>query len=145
MLPLKYLDDGDRYPLPGTDIPPKFLAGQLPDGEKYGFVHTNTLPQPENGETLPQLIPGHNARKKEGWKNYGAFQDIEQSGGTATVLPIKPGDPFGTYGALPGEPRILARRFNFAAYVLEIIGVLLLFIGISLNILFIGLIIYLLS
>jgi hypothetical protein len=143
MLPLKYLDHRNRYPLPGTDIPSRLRIGQLPGGEKYGFVHTNTLPQSKDGETIPLLIPGHYARKKEGWMIFGALPDTEQSDG-APILPVRPGDPFGTYGALPGEPHTLARRFNSTAYALEIAGVLLLFIGISLNILFIGLIIYLL-
>jgi hypothetical protein len=68
-----------------------------------------------------------------------------ETGGGELVLPVKPRDLFGTYGALPGNPDVLARRFNLTAYALEITGGFLLLTGISLNILFIALIIYLLQ
>jgi hypothetical protein len=131
MLPMKYLGPSQR--------------GRLPDGEAYGSVHIDsqaaldTLPKQEKDEAIPLLIPEHHAKKGEGWTVFGALP----AGIDQPLLPVQPKDPFGTYGALPGEPDALARRFNLAAYGLEIMGGLLLLIGISLNILFIALIIYL--
>jgi hypothetical protein len=125
MLPMKYLGSSRR--------------GRLPDGEAYGSARIDTLPAQKEGEAIPLLIPERHAKRSEGWTVFGALPaDIDQP-----MLPVQPQDPFGTYGALPGEPDALARRFNLAAYGLEIMGVLLLLIGISLNVLFVTLIIYL--
>jgi hypothetical protein len=139
MLPMKYLGSSQ--------------TGRLPDGEAYGFARVDSLPVQGKDGAVPLLIPEfparqtessrsspeHHAKKGEGWTVFGALPaGIEQP-----MLPVQPKDPFGTYGALPGEPNALARRFNLAAYGLEIMGGLLLLIGISLNILFITLIIYL--
>jgi hypothetical protein len=142
MLPMKYLGSSRR--------------GRLPDGEASGSVHISSLPAQGRDGATPLLIPEHHSQKGEGWTVFGALPEgIDQPmlpeiansdgafGNEAPMLPVQPKDPFGTYGALPGEPDILARRFNLAAYGLEIMGGLLLLIGISLNILFITLIIYL--
>jgi hypothetical protein len=152
MLPLKYLNNGDRYPPPEPGLF-ESRAGQLPDGEVYTLVYTDTLPAPGKEGPIPLLIPEHYARKGEGWTVFGALpksvkrpgSTVPANSGALPVFPAKPGDPFGTYGALPGHPDILAQRFNLAAYALEILGGLLLLVGISLNILFIGLIVYLLQ
>jgi hypothetical protein len=61
------------------------------------------------------------------------------------ALPREPRDLFATYGAVPGDPEELARRFTHKAYTLEIIAWVLLLAGISLNAFFVGMIIFFLG
>jgi hypothetical protein len=56
----------------------------------------------------------------------------------------EPRDVFAPYGAIPGNPKVLARRYNRQAYILEIISLLLLLTGLALNIFFFALIFFLL-
>jgi hypothetical protein len=121
-------------------LPLKNLAqGRLPNGERYGAVWYEELPAGENGD-LPLLIPEQWPRKDEGWYVFGALPD----GAPMDLCPTRPQDPFAVFGALPGEPETLAKRYTRRAYILEIAGGLFLLIGMALNLLFIIMIMYLL-
>jgi hypothetical protein len=119
-LPLKYLQTS--------------VCGRLPNGERYGSVWYEDLPTGE--DAIPLLIPEQRHRRSYGWYVFGAL-----TGGALT----RPQDPFAAFGAIPGEPEILAKRYTFMAYILEITGGLFLLIGMALNLLFIAMIIYLLQ
>jgi hypothetical protein len=90
-------------------------------------------------EQIPLLIPEKEKRKNDVWHIYGAIDGAEDTGDN--TLPHEPEDPFATFAALPGNPGVLARRYNFTAYMLEIISWIILLAGIGLNIFFVGIII----
>jgi hypothetical protein len=132
--------------------------GQLPDGEPYGFVRLKELPwyDPKPGEAgfpvpadavrerlFPLIIPEQRPRKGESWYVFGVL-DAHGATEENSPLPLRPEDPLAAYGAIPGDPEVLAKHYTLAAYTMEIAGGLLLLTGITLNILFITLIIYLL-
>jgi hypothetical protein len=144
----------------------KYLS-RLPGGEPYGFVRLKDLSRytskPDEAgaadsvdapgeERLPLLIPGQQPRKGEDWYVFGTIESGETTeagekncGGEENVpLPVRPQDPLVAYGAMPGNPEVLASRYTLAAYSREIAGGLLLLTGIGLNILFITMIAYLL-
>jgi hypothetical protein len=148
-LPLKYLDRGAEQ-------------ARLPGGELYGAVRYDTLPQAVRDGAIPLLIPEEEKRKKTQWYIFGALPETAgitpqtaATDGAGPALPVEPGvptepwvpveplDSFATFGALPGNPEILARHYTLKAYSFEIISWLLLLAGISLNALFIRLIIIL--
>ncbi|AEF86834.1 hypothetical protein TREPR_3561 [Treponema primitia ZAS-2] len=149
-LPLKYLSMGKK--LIGESFS---RQGRLPDGEVYGAVWRKELP----GDAVPGLIPGdtlekipkdipliipeQHFHKGEGWYIFGVMP--EEAEGLETPLPVQPRDPFAAYGAIPGEPEGLAERYTRSAYILEITGGLILLVGIGLNLLFVGMILYLLA
>jgi hypothetical protein len=58
---------------------------------------------------------------------------------------VRPTDSFAAYGAIPGDPETLAKRYTLRAYTLEIAAGLFVLIGMVMNILFISMIIYLLQ
>jgi hypothetical protein len=121
-------------------LPPGgFKKGALPGGESYGMIRYETLPA--GGKGIPPIIPEQRPRKDEGWYVLGAVTGEDPP----RAFPIRPRDPFAAFGAIPGEPETLAKRYTLSAYILEITGGLLLLIGIALNILFITMIIYLLQ
>jgi hypothetical protein len=126
-LPLKYLlpDKGE---------------GRLPNGERYGSLCCPSLPAEAHEGQLPLLIPGEHPRRGEQWYLFGTLPDPG-----AAELPRKPRDPFATFGALPGAPEILAKRYTLRAYLLEILSWFFLLLGIGCNILFIVMILYLLQ
>jgi hypothetical protein len=124
-LPLKYFRDFPQ-------------AGRLPNGENYGTVWYKELPAGE--KEFPLLIPEQRPRKGEGWYVFGT----PNKDGPAAEL-LRPQDPFAAFGAVPGEPEVLARRYTQAAYIMEITGGLFILIGMALNILFIAMIMYLLQ
>lgn len=124
-LPLKYFRDFPR-------------DGRLPNGENYGAVWYKELPAGERD--LPLLIPEQRPRKGEGWYVLGTVNEEAPVTG-----PLRPRDPFAVFGAVPGEPEILAKRYTLAAYSMEIAGGLFLLIGMAVNILFITMIMYLLQ
>jgi hypothetical protein len=139
-------------------------AGRLPDGQLYGGCRYETLPpgleKAIEKREISLLIPGKAADKFQGWYVFGAFpEDGNENGGEGESSPhkkglvepglvepglVEPKDPFATYGVIPGNPEELARSFTLRAYVLEIISWILLLMGLSLNIFFIGMIIFLL-
>jgi hypothetical protein len=142
-LPLKYLKPGEE-------------TARLPDGERYGFVRYDSLPQAVQDSGAPLLIPEEEKCKKAEWYIFGALPESGLSAKTATNgeqaeiglpaepgFPIEPQDNFATFGVLPGNPETLARHYTYKAYSFEIISWLLLLAGISLNALFIRLIIFL--
>ncbi|MDR0997845.1 MAG: hypothetical protein LBL70_02160 [Treponema sp.] len=111
--------------------------GRLPGGERYGAV---SLEEPSSGMAegkIPPLIPEEEKRKKDKWFVYGALPEPGAD-------PVEPGDPFAVYGALPGKPESLARRYARKAYVFEIVAWLFLLAGIGLNAFFVRAIIVLL-
>jgi hypothetical protein len=164
----------DLVRLPLKYLPPDMKSSRLPDGELYGVRRYETLPPDlekaiENRE-IPLLIPGTAVGKFQDWYVFGALPEGgKESGGEGEGLRepgfhepglyelgfaepglyelgfAEPRDPFATYGVLPGNPEKLARSFTVRAYVLEIISWILLLMGLSLNIFFIGMIIFLLS
>jgi hypothetical protein len=124
-LPLRYLPGGEGICL-------------LPGGERYGSCRTETLTE-EMREQIPLLIPEEEKRKNDLWHIYGAIDGAEDTGDSN--LPHEPEDPFATFTALPGNPGVLARRYNLTAYVLETISWIILLAGIGLNVFFVGMII----
>jgi hypothetical protein len=124
--PLKYFPPGD------------LSHGRLPGGEVYAAARRAVL-RAEEG--FPLIIPEQRPRKGESWHVFGA------SGEDASpdAPPTLPRDPFAVFGALPGEPETLARRYTLNAYILEIAGGVFVLAGIALNLLFISMILYLLQ
>ncbi|GHV77035.1 hypothetical protein AGMMS49942_18560 [Spirochaetia bacterium] len=122
-LPLKYLQTS--------------FCGRLPNGEQYGGVWYEDFPT-GGTEAIPLLIPEQRPRRTKGWYVFGALTD-------EGALPARPQDPFAAFGAMPGEPEILAKHYTRMAHILEIAGGLFLLIGMALNLLFIAMIIYLLQ
>jgi hypothetical protein len=124
--PLKYFPPG------GLD------CGQLPGGERYAAVWRAEMGADQG---FPLIIPEQRPRKGEGWYIFGALnEDAPQDS-----LPAVPRDPFAAFGALPGEPETLAKRYTLSAYTLEIAGGLFVVTGMALNLLFIIMILYLLQ
>jgi hypothetical protein len=126
-LPLKYLS-------------PDKKEGYLPNGERYGALCYASLPPEAQERQLPLLIPEEHLRRGDQWYVFGTLPDQG-----SCDLPRKPQDLFATFGALPGNPEVLARRYTMYAYLLEIVSWFFLLLGIGCNILFIAMIIYLLQ
>jgi hypothetical protein len=116
-LPLIYLEEGRG-------------EGRLSGGERYGGISLEGPPPGMEEGKIPLLIPEEEKRKKDKWFVYGA---LGEPGGD----PAEPGDVFAVYGALPGKPEDLARRYTRKAYVFEIAAWLLLLAGIGLNAFFV--------
>jgi hypothetical protein len=118
-------------------FPPGSLdSGLLPGGERYGAARRSELEA-----DLPLIIPEERPRKGEGWYIFGALP----GDAPPETLPRAPRDPFAAFGALPGEPETLAKRYTLSAYILEIAGGLLVVTGMAMNLLFIIMILYLLQ
>ncbi|GHT68297.1 hypothetical protein FACS1894110_15500 [Spirochaetia bacterium] len=133
-LPLKYLKPGEE-------------RTSLPDGEKYGFVRYDSLPPEARAKGIPLLIPEEEKSKKAEWYVFGALQEPDLPAEPRVPLeprfPAEPLDSFATFGALPGNPEDLARRYARKAYTFELIAWLLLLASVGLNAFFIALIIFL--
>lgn len=130
----------DVLMLPLSYFPPGVWERRLPDGERYGGVFYENLPP-----GLPLLIPENagkprQGRKGAGWYVFGALPEGSPLPGDPPPLPQEPRDLFATFGALPGNPSLLARRYTVKAYMGEIIACLFLFAGIGINLFFIILI-----
>ncbi|MDR2020316.1 MAG: hypothetical protein LBQ14_06065 [Treponema sp.] len=123
----------DLARLPLKYLPPGETRGRLLNGESYGWITCKTL----TGK-IPLLIPGEEPERGENWYVFGAFRGTADS-------PVPPEDRFAPYGALPGEPGLLVRRYRFRALLLEILSWLILLAGIGINEFFIAMIIYLMS
>jgi hypothetical protein len=126
-LPLKYLPRGEGI-------------CRLPGGEWYGSCFCTTLSEKVR-QSIPILIQEEEKRKKESWYIFGALPGPSAK----DTIPVEPADPFATFGILPDKPEILARRYTFRAYTLEIISWLILLTGIGLNAFFIRMILILLG
>ncbi|MDR2185659.1 MAG: hypothetical protein LBO80_08375 [Treponema sp.] len=123
----------DLARLPLKYFPPGETRGRLLNGESYGWITCRTL----TGE-IPLLIPGEKPGRGKSWYVFGAFGGEEGS-------PVPPEDRFAPYGALPGEPGLLVRRYRLRAFLLEILSWLILLAGIGVNEFFIAVTIYLLN
>ena len=130
-LPLRYLEDGRE-----TRV--------LPGGEVYGSVYFDELPPEFGKRNIPLLIPEGERRKKEGWYVFGILNAAGADTISGAALPAAPSDILVTFGAIPGKPETLARRYTLKAYTLEIVAWLALLAGIGLNVFFIRMIITLL-
>ena len=122
-LPLRYLIQQDSLQ----------QSAALPDGEKYGMVHAESFAGEIEKGNIPLLIPGYSKKQNTGWYVFVAVH-------AGSEIPVQPADPFATYGALPGEPQALSKRYAKMAYVIEVIAWLMLFAGIGINIFFVNLI-----
>jgi hypothetical protein len=124
---------------------------RLPDGERYGVFPYATVSEkiPEGG--IPFLIPREEGKKNERWYIFGALPEdmpAEDAGGNregGQIPPREPRDVFAPFGIIPGDPETLARRYTRRAYILGTISWLVLLIGLTINIFFVALIVYLLS
>ena len=120
-LPLSYLTSGSNSCILGT-------------GEKYGSVEYKSLHAPP--EEIPYLIPEiTEERKKSQWRFFGVLNENSQ-------LPQKPKDPFVSFGILPDSPKRLVRRYAIKASSLEILAWFALLLGITINVIFIFLILF---
>ncbi|QQO11325.1 hypothetical protein JFL75_05700 [Breznakiella homolactica] len=135
----------DLVRLPLKYIPPDKDEGSLPDNERYGYIRYAVLPPWVAEAKFPLTPPGVIPRKHEVWYVYGTLPEKNQEhpgGDELDTLLLKPDDPFATYGAIPGDPKILARRYTVHAYVLEILSCILMAAGIGLNCLFVAMILF---
>ncbi|GHV95602.1 hypothetical protein AGMMS50293_19220 [Spirochaetia bacterium] len=124
-LPLRYLAPGEN-------------SCRLPDGEIYGGIPYQKLPDAAREGKVPLLIPEQlKEGKHSSWYICGALQ-------AGQTLPTEPADPFAVYGILPGKPEQLSHRYALIAYTLEAAAWLALLAGIALNIFFIRMILILL-
>ena len=117
-------------------LPLRYLTGPenlLPGGEKYGFIRCSELPPEARDGGIPLLLSEF-AKTPAGGQYY--FFGTMNDGTTPGI----PDDPFTTFGILPGEPAILARRCAVNAYIMEAAAWIFLLAGIALNIFFVGII-----
>jgi hypothetical protein len=107
---------------------------RLPDGEMYGCVCRDALPEEAREGKLPFILPDYSkAQMNARWHIFGALRPGDDT-------PSPPADPFATFGVLPGKPEALARRYGAIAYTLEVAAWLTLLAGIGLNIFFVEMI-----
>jgi len=125
-LPLRYLKPGEE-------------SAVLTTGEKYGFVKLNSLPVDGAKEEIPLLIPESFMEKG---KHELLFFGVMGLNGD---LPVRSKDKFASYGIMPANPALLTRRYAVSAYIADIFAWLVLFLGISINIVFIFMILYFLG
>jgi hypothetical protein len=116
------------------------LAGLLvqnpsPGGEPYIVREYLALPGTFYRKNLPFIIPAGEKRLADHWHVYGALPAGESE--DSEDFPAEPKDAFAVYGALPGDPSLLAKRYNRKANLLEFIAILLLFAGIGINFIFV--------
>ena len=126
-------------------LPMRYLAQQtgllksveLPNGEIYGMICGNSFSQAIEEEKIPLLVPDYPKKRNITWYIFGALHE-------GNDFPAEPDDPFATYGALPGEPESLSKRYGITAYLLEILAWIILIAGIGSSIFFVALILSLL-
>jgi len=123
--------------LPLRHLHPGQESGTLCTGEKYGYVKVDSLPPAQ--EAIPLLLPDvFSEGKKPQWFFFGIINKN-------SPLPQRPKDPFVSFGILPADPSLLARRYAIRSYVLEALAWLVLVTGIVINVVFIFLILLLLG
>jgi hypothetical protein len=132
----------DIVRLPSRHLPNGQESVILDTGEKYGFVKVKSV-SPDEMEKIPWLIPetAVNAEKNELYI-FGVLNAGENGGSGA--LPARSKDPFVSFGILPAETALLARRYAIKAYAAEIAAWIALIMGVLINIIFIFLILSLL-
>jgi len=118
-------------------------AGALPDGETYLAQRYDALPSGFRESGLPFIVPENAVRKgeTEGWFVFGAAPGADSGSG----LPVRPGDPFAVFGAVPGDPEKTAARLNRTAHLFETGAWLSLLAGIAVNAFLLSLIIFTLN
>lgn len=138
----------DLVMLPLVHLPSGQMEGILPDGERYGGVRRHSL-TPGEEQAIPLLIPLRAAEKAKDWYIFGALApahgEVPNAGQDGLPLPAEPQDVFAVYGAIPGSPPALARKFTLQAYILEAVSWCMLLAGIGLNVFFLVMIIRLLG
>jgi hypothetical protein len=117
-LPLCYLRHGENIAILST-------------GEKYGFIKIDSPSQA--AENTPFLIPEYNNEENPEWHFFGVLAP------KSPEISIKKSsiDPFVSFGLLPGPPKRLAARYAIRAYTMEVFAWVLLLLGISINVIFI--------
>jgi hypothetical protein len=106
----------------------------LPGGEVYGCVQKTELPAEVQDGKIPMLIAEAAKRGGHAWHIFGVIRPSE-------TVPVRPLDPFATFGALPGNPAEFARHCTVKAYITEAAGWILLLTGIGLSGFFLRLIV----
>ncbi|MDR0721159.1 MAG: hypothetical protein LBF78_16120 [Treponema sp.] len=124
-LPLDYLASGEP-------------EGTLPGGGRYGSRQYETLPSAFYERDFPLIIPAGEKIDGDKWFVFGALNDDN-------AFPGEPADPYAMYGAFPGDPVILAKRYSLKAGIMNGISLLLLLLGIGINLIFIRIILILLG
>jgi hypothetical protein len=127
--------------------------GRLPDGQRYGAIVFEGTSDELRERQIPLLIPETMAGQKRRWyivgvlpaETRGNFPGSPDSAELPRQLPGEPRDPFATFGAIQGNPEVLARGYTKRAYILEVLAWMALLAGIGLNIFFISMIIILLG
>jgi hypothetical protein len=137
----------DLARLPLTYLVPGAWECRLPDGERYGGVYYALLPC--GADRIPLLLPeprGH----KTGWYIFGSLGEKPSAEALPNELPPEPQlpqepqDPFAIFGAIPGNPEKLARKYTLKAYMFEIVSCMFLGAGIGITLAFIGLLVFML-
>jgi hypothetical protein len=116
LLPLRY------FP-PGSD------NGRLPGGETYVVRRYGNLLPAIHERELPLIIPPEGKHLGEIWHVFGVLPE-----GGGETFPAKPSDGFAVYGAYPGDPSVLARRYNSHAHRNEFISAFLALASLAVNI-----------
>ena len=120
----------DLVLLPLSTLVPGQKSRVLSNGETYGYMEFDSLP-PETLKQIPYLVPEiSNERKKTKLYVFGIFNED-------SLLPVKSKDPFISYGVLPDSPGRMAVGFALKAYLIELLGWIVLMLGIFSNIIFI--------
>ncbi|GHU22384.1 hypothetical protein FACS1894172_01550 [Spirochaetia bacterium] len=113
-------------------LPLKYtLNNRLPNGEPYCMIRSKTCP-----DSVPLFIPIISTRNVPEWYIVGV-----DSGGP---YPAEPSDCSAPYGALPGNPELMSKRYDWWALWLEVAAWILFAAGIIVNIAFIWLVLRLL-
>jgi len=123
-LPMCYLKEGEESAVLGST------------GEKYVYIKINS-PQ-DAAENTPFLVPEHDKEEDPEWHLFGVLT-LGNSLPQPSLI-----DPFVTFGLLHGFPKRLASRYAIRAYSMEALAWVLLLLGISINVVFIFLILSLL-
>jgi hypothetical protein len=110
-----------RYFQPGND------KGKLPGGEDYIVRRYENLPPEFYERKIPLIIPAGEKRRGEIWHVFGVLPKGDET------LPGRPTDIFAVYGALPGDPSVLVRRYNFIATVFDITALLFIVVSLGIN------------
>jgi len=105
-------------------------------GEKYGFVKIDSPSAAE--ENTPFLVPEYDKEENPEWHFFGVLTPENSLPKNSSI------DPFVTFGLLHGHPKQLAPRYAVRAYTMEVLAWILLLIGISINVVFIFVILSLL-
>ncbi|WP_461247005.1 hypothetical protein [Treponema sp. R6D11] len=116
-LPMRYLKEDEENTVIGST------------GERYGFVKINS--PKDAAENTPFIVSEYDDEENPQWHLFGVSTENNSLPEPSSI------DPFVTFGLLHGFPTRLASRYAARAYSMEVLAWLLLFIGISVNVVFI--------